>query len=86
MGYAFRNKALWETTSRNRRSEWDTPSVRGPLRKVHPGIGAQNGAQLPREGSGEIASRSEPGAADAVSLLKKKAHCLRLMQTARLLH
>lgn len=86
MGYAFRNKALWETTSRNRRSEWDAPSVRGPLRKVHPGIGAQNGAQIPREGSGEIASRSEPGAADAVSLLKKKAHCLRLMQTARLLH
>ena len=72
MGHTFRNKVLWENASRNRRSEWDTVSAGGPLRKARPRIGVQNGAQFPHEGSGEIASRSEPGAADTVSLLKKE--------------
>ena len=68
MGHAFRNKALWETASQNRRSEWDTVSVRGPLRKARPGIGVQNGSQFPYEGSGGTASHSEPKFWDTVSV------------------
>ena len=66
---------LWtstESTSRFEGPEWDTLSKTRLFGKLHPGIGAQNGTQLPREGSGEIASRSEPGAADTVSLLKRE--------------
>ena len=65
-------KPLAESTSRFEGSEWDTLSGTRPFGKLHPGIHAQNGTQFPREGSGEIASRSEPGAADTVSLLKKE--------------
>lgn len=52
VGRGFRNKALWETVSRNKGSEWDTVSARGPLRKARPRIGVQNGMRFPLEGSG----------------------------------
>ena len=61
-----------ESASRFEGPEWDTLSETRSFGKMHPGIGAQCGTRFPREGSGEIASRSEPGAVDTVSLLKKE--------------
>ncbi|MCI6576286.1 MAG: hypothetical protein MSC42_06120, partial [Collinsella sp.] len=67
-------------------SKWDALSESKALRKARPRIGVQNGAHFPKHGpegscvpfGAEIPGRSFP-------YKQKKARCLRLMQTARLL-
>ena len=78
--------SLGEAASRFEGSERDVVSAGDLLRKLHPGMGAPNWIQVPRDARcgkripfwAGIMGRSFP-------YKQNKARCLRLMQTARLL-
>ncbi len=79
VGHAFRNGSQAEAATRNPASEWDALSGTVLIRKLRPGIDAQNGTQFPPVARLENASQFERLFRDAVSAegLKRKA-CPRL--------
>lgn len=66
-GRAFRNSPQAEIASRNEPSERDELSQRGRMRKLCPGMSAQNGIRFPVEVSAETASQNERSERDALS-------------------